>query len=478
MRALVRILFPFRRLWLWFGLVLFLIVGTAFAVVGLTVVPSLQQSLERDRVSHLRSVALSTRVDLTCSLAPYADPRCPELQNPPSTERVVDAIQVVNGARVAVLTGTYYSVIAGDPGDSTTSQLVIEAATGKRGIASGIVSTSNGQEAQYAYRISVGGRDYIVVFRDPLQDVGSSVDLVRHRLLASGVIALALAVVLGALAAAVLAARVRRLDRAARRIADGRFDEPVADSGSDEVARLATTFDEMRMRLERTETARREFISNASHELRTPLFALGGYLELLELEEDLDEETRAEFLAQMRGAVERMTRLSTELLDLSRLDAGTASFRSEPFDLEEVAHDVASEFAAVADRLGSKVELSRPFPEIDVVGDELRAAQIVRILVDNALKHNAPGVRILIDPEVRDGRVRLAVADDGEPIGAEAMERLFDRFARGRTTAEGSGLGLAIARELALRMHGRLTLEQREASKAFVLDLPGSLRVG
>jgi two-component system OmpR family sensor kinase len=172
-----------------------------------------------------------------------------------------------------------------------------------------------------------------------------------------------------------------------------------------------------------------------------------------------------------------MGRLSTELLDRSRLDSGTASFRSEPFDLEAVVHDVVSEFAAVAERAGSTVRLADPFPEIDVVGDDLRAGQIVRILVDNALKHNPPGVNVLIDPEARDGRVRLAVADDGPTIPEEARARLFDRFARGRTTAEGSGLGLAIARELALRMHGRLDLDQRGRSKAFVLDLPGGPRL-
>ncbi len=473
MSRLVRLLFPFHRLWMWFGLVLLVVVGAAFAVVGLTVVPSLRQSLERDRVSHLRTVALSTRLDVACSLATYASPRCSE--DPPSTEQVVNAIQVVNGARVAVLTDTFFSVIAGDPGQSNETSVVRAAA--RNGSASGIVDAEKNLEAQYAYRLVVpGGSTYIVLFRDPLQDVGSSVALVRQRLLGAGLVALAIAAVLGALAATVLAARIRRLERAARRIADGHLDEPVSDPGRDEVARLAATFDDMRARLERTETARRDFISNASHELRTPLFALGGYLEMLELEEDLDDAERAEFLLQMRGAVERMTRLSTELLDLSRLDSGTASFRSHPFDLEEVVHDVASEFAVVAERAGSTVRIAEPFPEIEVVGDDLRAAQIIRILIDNALKHNPPGVHVLIDPEVRDGRVRLAVADDGPPIPEENEERLFDRFARGRTTAEGSGLGLAIARELALRMHGRLALDQRERSKAFVLDLPGGLR--
>src|SRR5204862_1851064 len=133
--------------------------------------------------------------------------------------------------------------------------------------------------------------------------------------------ALAASLLVGYLAASLFARRIRRLERAADRIAGGDFGEPVEDRGKDELGELATAFEEMRQRLAQLEHARREFIANASHELRTPLFSLGGFLELIE-NEDLEPRTQRDFLATMREQIDRLTKLATDLLDLSRLDAG------------------------------------------------------------------------------------------------------------------------------------------------------------
>jgi len=148
--------------------------------------------------------------------------------------------------------------------------------------------------------------------RATLQDVG----LVQARLLWSGLAALGVALVAGFAAASVFGRRIRRLERAAERIAAGDFDEPVVDRGRDELGQLARAFDRMRLRLARVDDARREFIANASHELRTPIFSLGGFLELFR-DEELDEATRREFLETMSEQVERLSKLATDLLDLS-----------------------------------------------------------------------------------------------------------------------------------------------------------------
>ena len=164
-------------------------------------------------------------------------------------------------------------------------------------------------------------------------------------------IALPASWLVGLLAAFALAARIRRLERATRRIAAGNLATPVTDDGRDEIHELARAFDDMRRRLERTDRARREFIANASHELRTPLFALGGFLELLEDEED--PVARREFVATMRGQVSRLTRLATDLLDLSRLDAGGVQVAHDEVDIAGVAALTAQDFAANAEQRGS-----------------------------------------------------------------------------------------------------------------------------
>ena len=127
--------------------------------------------------------------------------------------------------------------------------------------------------------------------------------------------------ILGLTAAGMLAHRLLRLETAAERIAGGDFDAPIVDHGNDEIGELARAFDRMRVQLAQLDNARKEFVANASHELRTPLFSIGGFLELL-ADEELDEETRRGFIETMQGQVQRLAKLSTDLLDLSRVDAG------------------------------------------------------------------------------------------------------------------------------------------------------------
>jgi signal transduction histidine kinase len=161
----------------------------------------------------------------------------------------------------------------------------------------------------------LGGR-YVLLLRDSLQNQFGSVHLVQRRVLLSAGAALVIALLLGYGGAWMFARRIRRLERAADRIAGGHFDEPVRDSGGDELGELAIAFDRMRVRLSQLDDARREFVANASHELRTPLFSLAGFLELLD-DEELDEGTRREFLDSMAEQVARLTKLASDLLDLS-----------------------------------------------------------------------------------------------------------------------------------------------------------------
>ena len=151
-----------------------------------------------------------------------------------------------------------------------------------------------------------------------------------------------LALVLGLTAAGMLAHRLLRLETAAERIAGGDFGAPIVDHGNDEIGELARAFDRMRVHLAQLDNARKEFVANASHELRTPLFSIGGFLELL-ADEELDEETRRGFIETMQGQVQRLAKLSTDLLDLSRVDAGQLTVVHEPVDLAGVVQMLAGE---------------------------------------------------------------------------------------------------------------------------------------
>ncbi len=300
-----------------------------------------------------------------------------------------------------------------------------------------------------------------------------SIHLVRSRLVVAGLIALAASLLVGYLAASIFARRIRRLERAADRIASGDFSQPVVDSGRDELGQLAAAFERMRQRLAQLEHARREFIANASHELRTPLFSLGGFLELM-TEEELDPKTQAEFMVTMREQVERLTKLATELLDLSRLDAGRLTVEREPLDLAAVTDALADEFRAVARATGHQLSVRGNGPA-EGLGDEERALQIGRILVENALVHPPPGTPVRIGAARRDGSVVLTVEDEGPGIPAQHAGQVFDRFYRIEgSVASGSGLGLTIAKELAELMGGSIELDVSGDRTSFALVLPAS----
>ncbi|MGH2921077.1 MAG: sensor histidine kinase, partial [Gaiellaceae bacterium] len=296
---------------------------------------------------------------------------------------------------------------------------------------------------------------------------------VKRRLVYAAVIALAIALAVGFVAARMFAQRIHRLERAADRIAAGQFDEPLVDKAEDELGELARAFDRMRERLAQLEHARREFIANASHELRTPLFSLGGHLELLD-DEDLDEPTRREFLSRMREQVDRLTKLAAELLDLSRLDAGRLHVERAPVDLSRVADLLLEEFEPVARSSDHVLELSEN-GEAPALGDEQRVLQIGRALVENAIRHTPPGTRVRIHTSRHNGLAVLAVEDDGPGIAPDHASHVFERFYRADgALASGSGLGLAIARELAEVMEGEIDLDSRPGRTVFRVSLPSS----
>jgi signal transduction histidine kinase len=334
----------------------------------------------------------------------------------------------------------------------------------------GRITDASGDFAEVAVPVD---EEIVLLFRASLADSLSTVRLVQRRLLLATGFALALALVLGLTAAGMLAHRLRRLESAAERIAAGDFDAPIVDRGDDEIGQLALGFDRMRVRLAQLDNARKEFVANASHELRTPLFSIGGFLELL-TDEDLDEETRREFLTTMQGQVERLTRLSANLLDLSRVDAGQLALAEEAVDLAHVARTIVSELEPVVAASSHTLDVEAD-AEVWALGDPERVIQIARALAVNALVHTPPGTPIVIRARRRDGPAELSVEDAGPGIPPEHQEAVFDRFYRVEGgMASGSGLGLSIARELARLMKGSVRLQSRPGRTIVALELPAA----
>jgi len=336
--------------------------------------------------------------------------------------------------------------------------------------ASAVERISGSRLGETALALSAGGEPrWVVVLSTPLDEVDDNVALIKRQILIAGAIALAAALAAGFFAARAHSRRLRRLEAAAERVADGDFATPIPVDSDDEVGQLATTLNEMRERLDRLDRARKEFIANASHELRTPIFSLGGFVELLD-EENPDSASRAEFVATMRQQIARLTKLTTDLLDLSKLDADALLVRSEPIELGAVAAQVVGEFTPAMDQRPARLALKRD-GEVVASADPDRVAQIIRILIDNALSHTPETTRITVTTQLQQGEPTVTVRDDGPGIEPRDREQVFERFFTGDELG-GSGLGLAIARELARLMSGEIELHSRRGRTDFVLRLP------
>jgi signal transduction histidine kinase len=461
-----------NRLALIFAAIALLAIGSLYLYIA----PGLRGSLIGNRVSALARAAQTHAEEFAETVTTSASQA--------GVRSLVDDVAGEVGARVTLLSVAYvvsppgpqFSGIVADSGGFQhwrSLERIARRAVSRGGPASGTEYLPGGPIAEAAYPVFVNGHAVrVVVFSAPVA-VTRDVSLIRHDILIAGAIAVLLALVGGYLIARWLSARVKRLERAAEGIAAGEFQQPIEIDHHDELGELARAMGAMQRQLGLLDRARKQFIATASHELRTPVFSLGGFVELLE-DEDLDAETRARFLEQVREQVERLRKLSVDLLDLSRLESGSLELRPENVDLTELARSVSAEFEPSLAARDAHLEL-RLGPRAQADCDPVRVAQIMRILIDNALVHTPPGVRIVVTAGRANGLARIEVRDNGVGIDPDMQGRIFEPFFTG-DDAQGSGLGLAIASELAQRMAGRLRVRSSAAGTTFTLEVPA--RVG
>jgi signal transduction histidine kinase len=456
------------------ALIFFLITAAAFSAIFFGVVPQLEQSLKEQRLNSLEDEARTARPALELPLVGGRQPSAKELAaRVRRAEDATDAKLTLQDwqqhATNERFPGFYPLTDKGEPQpfDENLARRAIDTRRMQRGY-----RTFRGGEIGVVVQLvkSPSANPRVAFYSRDFEDVQATVAFVRKRVLIATLAALLIALIGGYLVAARLARRVGRLERAARQVARGRFVEPLPATSRDEIGQLTDTFNRMQQQLRRVDVARKEFIATASHELRTPIFSLGGFVELLQ-DEDLDEETRREFLETMSEQVERLQKLSVNLLDLSRLDSGSVELHTEPVDLAELTRSIAGEFHPRLAEHHTELVLDVPEDGPSASCDRERVAQIMRILLDNALRHTPEGTDVTVSASRYNGATELTVADTGPGLPAGARHKVFERFYTG-DAARGAGLGLAIARELAERMDGRLVLQTDTGNTAFTLELP------
>jgi two-component system sensor histidine kinase MtrB len=307
------------------------------------------------------------------------------------------------------------------------------------------------------------GTSYQLYFVFPLTEEQQTLQLVQTTLVAAGVALVALLAAIASLVTRWVVLPVRHAAHAAQRVAAGQLEERMVVGGADDLAALATSFNDMAAslqeklhQLEELSKAQRQFVSDVSHELRTPMTTIRMAAEILfDSREDLDA-AAARSTELLQSQIERFEVLLTDLLEISRHDANVAILDAEPADLCDIVRRSADDAQQLAERRGGRIEFRLPAQACIAEVDRRRVERILRNLLVNAVEHGE-GRDVVVTVAADSNAAAVAVRDHGVGLAPGEEQLVFERFwradpARARTTG-GTGLGLSIALEDA-RLHG------------------------
>jgi two-component system OmpR family sensor kinase len=311
--------------------------------------------------------------------------------------------------------------------------------------------------------ISISDQSYIVSLAISLANVRN----VQRRLLFTLLLSIPIAIALALIGGVILAKRaiepLNTMTATAHRISAEHLAERIdLERGDLELKLLADAFNQMLQRLDVSFTQIRQFTADASHELRTPVAILIGETELA-VNDLLDEEECKAALVSRREELRRMAQIIDDLLTLSEFDYSKKPLKVDSLDFSDLVIEMCEQQRPLAKAKGVSLELADTVP-VKIEGDASRLRQMVRNILDNAIKYTTPGGRVEIKlDQLNDQVTRLRISDTGIGIPEDAQAFVFDRFYRvdqARTRKEaGSGLGLSIVKQIVEAHHGSLSLE-------------------
>jgi signal transduction histidine kinase len=289
---------------------------------------------------------------------------------------------------------------------------------------------------------------------------------------AAGLVAAVASILLALVMARMLARPLEQVGRAARRVAQGDYAARVPRGGPEELASLADSFNQMAGSLERQEQMRRDFIANAAHELRTPLTNLQGYLEALRDGVIAADQSTYESLLD---EADRLVRLSRSLDALAEGDASKTGPIIEDVDVAGAIRTALELAQPTFDRAGLRIVADLP-DRLPGRANPDHLTQVLANLLSNAARYTPSGGSVTIRAERRPGDVLVSIANTGEGIPPEDVERVFERFYRVEKSRDrargGAGIGLAIVRQLVEAGGGRVGAESRDGLTKFWFSLP------
>jgi heavy metal sensor kinase len=440
---------PIRaRLTIWYSVVL----GLILLLTGTLVVLKVQVNLrnETDRALRLAASEITVDYHVLGSESEFRDVTDTSLGGLPAAE---------SAAQLVTASGTIEEQ-AGTPLGARSRPLadhraIAQALTGRQ-----VYATTSLRGASYrvlAVPFRKDAAPEVLIVATSLARAQGAVHRLLGTLLGAGVVGILLAAGSGWWLARRALQPVARMTEQAGMIGagDGFTERIQVPKAADELRRLAQTLNGMLARLEHAVTQQRRFVADVSHELRTPLTVMRSEIDVSLAPGTLSQDAR-DVLESTREEAERMTGIVENLLTLARIDEdeGLHLIR-QPCDLREIAQATARELRPIAGQHGITIRVDESKGPVEA--DPERLEQVVRNLLDNAIRYSPPGGTVIVEITNGDGQAELAVRDEGPGIDPTDLEHVFQRFYQGEpprhSTGTGSGLGLAICREIA-EAHG------------------------
>ena len=250
---------------------------------------------------------------------------------------------------------------------------------------------------------------------------------------------------------------LRETERAAHRISQGDFDYRIKVTSDDEVGQLTRTINQMAQELQQLSQARAQFLSKISHELRTPLTIIKGFCVTLLRESPPPDQQRS--LQVIDQQTDYLTRLVTDLLELSRSQAGSLQLQVQSVDLVDLAQEVVESLKPRASEQNINLFMEKGTERAVAEIDLERIRQVMYNLLDNALKHTDPGGKVKLSINADDAGVTIQVKDNGRGIPSDKLPYVFDSFFQVEPQAPGAGLGLTVVKELVEAHGGTVSVE-------------------
>lgn len=249
----------------------------------------------------------------------------------------------------------------------------------------------------------------------------------------------------------------------ARKIAHGDFNARLAKRNDDEIGELCDTINYMAEELSQSERMKNDFISSVSHELRTPLTAIKGWAETIaDMGGEVDPEMLSKGMRVITGETERLAGMVEELLDFSRIQSGRMKLVKDKMDVIAELSEAVLMFEERAKHEEKRLIYEEPDLVAPIEGDRNRLRQVFVNIIDNALKYSDRGDTVTIKADMRDGSIRITVADTGCGIREQDLPKVKEKFFKANSTRRGSGIGLAVADEIVAMHGGSLELTSKE----------------